>query len=279
MNGYTWRIDHEARVDLSKFDPGAHGGLEREEAVARTTELGAELADLTDLLFEASKHGLLIVLQGRDTSGKDGMIRCLLSHINAQSCRVVPFKVPTAEELAHDFLWRIHACTPARGSIAIFNRSHYEDVLVARVHELAGDREIEARYGQIRHFEDLLVYSGTIICKFMLHISPEEQRHRLLDREKDAEKAWKLAVGDWQERERWDDYTAAYERALGECGRETAAWHVVPANHKWFRDLAVVDTLVHALRPYRDGWLETLGALGHTRKAELAAYRAEHPGV
>jgi PPK2 family polyphosphate:nucleotide phosphotransferase len=263
------------RIRLKDYDPGDHGGLKREEAQEKTAELGAEMGELHDLLFAAGQNALLIVLQGRDTSGKDGLIRHLLQYINAQSARVVPFKVPTAGELAHDFLWRIHCETPARGSIAIFNRSHYEDVLVVRVHNIVPEEVWRRRYDHINHFESLLRDANTILVKFYLHINKEEQEQRLLDREKDATKAWKLAVGDWKERELWDRYTEAYEEALSRCSPEHAPWYVVPANHKWFRDLAVTERIVETLRPYRKAWTEHLEKIGATAKAELEAYREQ----
>jgi PPK2 family polyphosphate:nucleotide phosphotransferase len=235
------------------------------------------MTELFDLLFYAGKHSLLIVLQGRDTSGKDGTIRSLLSYSNAQSCRVIPFKVPTPEEVAHDFLWRVHQQTPGRGSIAIFNRSHYEDVLVARVHKLVPDPVWKRRYDHIDNFERLLLDADTILLKFYLHISRDEQEQRLLEREKETEKAWKLNVGDWKERELWDDYTRAYEDALNKCASPDAPWYVIPANHKWFRNLAVTEAVVTALQPYRKEWLAHLDRIGAAAKAELEAYRAHHP--
>jgi PPK2 family polyphosphate:nucleotide phosphotransferase len=270
---YTEPVEGGKTIRLAKVDPSEHGGIAKDEALRKADELGVEMGQLHDLLFEAGTHGLLIVLQGRDTSGKDGMIRHLLKYVNAQSCRVVPFKVPTAEELAHDFLWRVHMHTPAHGSIALFNRSHYEDVLVARVHKLVDESVWKRRYDHINAFEANLADAGTIIVKFYLHISKDEQEKRLLQREKETEKAWKLSVGDWQEREYWDDYTAAYEDALGRCSTKRAPWFIVPANHKWYRDLAVTERLVETLRPYRAEWLERLEKVGQTARKELDAYR------
>lgn len=272
---YAHRVDDGKPVRLHDHDPDAHGGLTQEEAQAQTRALGEELARLDDLLYYAGQTALLIVLQGRDTSGKDGVIRHLLNFINAQSCRVVPFKVPTLEELAHDFLWRVHAQTPARGHIVIFNRSHYEDVLVVRVHELVPERVWRGRYDHINAFENLLADSQTILLKFYLHISKEEQEQRLLEREKETEKAWKLSVQDWKERERWDRYMEAYEDALSKCSAPHAPWHIVPANHKWFRNLAVTEAIVEALRPYRKSWMDYLEKIGEAAKQELEAYRRE----
>jgi PPK2 family polyphosphate:nucleotide phosphotransferase len=186
---------------------------------------------------------------------------------------VASFKVPTEEELAHDFLWRVHARTPAAGYIKIFNRSHYEDVLVARVHKLAPKKVWRGRYEHINHFERLLADAGTIILKFYLHISREEQEERLLAREQDATKFWKLSAGDWKERELWDDYTAAYEDAISRCSAEHAPWHVVPADRKWFRNLAVAEALRDALHPYRKGWLQALEEVGRRELEAIEEHR------
>ncbi|MFN8219670.1 MAG: PPK2 family polyphosphate kinase [Fimbriimonadales bacterium] len=261
-------------VDLGKLPTKVDGGIEKAQGEQRTQELGKELAELLDLLYYAGKRGLLIVLQGRDTAGKDGTIRTLLSFANVQSCRVAPFKVPTEKELAHDFLWRCHLQTPEKGETVVFNRSHYEDVLVVRVHELAPEQVWKRRYGHINAFEQLLVDSGTIVLKFFLHISKDEQKERLLAREQEVEKSWKLSAGDWKEREFWDAYTVAYEDAISKCSTEDAPWYVVPADHKWYRDLVVTQTIVDHLKAYKDEWLADLEELGKERKVELAAYRA-----
>lgn len=261
-------------LHLRDIRPNEDGGLTRPQAAALVEQLGAELADLADLLFYAGQNALLVVLQGRDTAGKDGLIRRILQYVNAQSCRVVPFKTPTETELSHDFLWRVHAQTPGRGSIALFNRSHYEDVLIVRVRDLAPKHVWQRRYDHINAFEALLLDSDTLIVKMMLHISKDEQKERLLDREKEPEKSWKLNVGDWQEREYWDAYTEAYEEMLSRCSAKRAPWHVVPADRKWFRDLAALECIVEALRPHRVGWEERLKALGKERRQELEAFRA-----
>lgn len=247
--------------------------LEREDALAQTEALGEELSDLLELLFAAGTHALLVVFQGRDAGGKDGAIRRLLEFTNVQSTRVTPFKVPTPLEASHDFLWRVHQVAPAKGSIALFNRSHYEDVIAARVHRLFPEQIWSARYEHINAFERLLHDSGTLIVKFFLHISREEQEQRLLERERETEKAWKLNVGDWRERELWDETTAAYEDALTKCAKEHAPWWVVPADRKWFRDLCVFEALVRQLRPHRHVWMESLEETGRRAKADLEAYR------
>lgn len=270
----THRIDPGKKAALSSIDPQDDSGLTREDAEPRVEALGRELTDLQELLYAAGQHGLLIVLQGRDTAGKDGTIRHLLNFMNAQGTAIAPFKVPTPKEIAHDFLWRVHMVTPGKGESVIFNRSHYEDVLVVRVHDLAPKDVWSQRYEHINRFEKLLADSNTIVLKFMLHISKEEQEERLLAREQDTAKAWKLAVRDWQEREFWDAYTDAYEDALTKCSTDHAPWQVVPANKKWFRNLAITETIVETLRPYRDGWVERLEMIGEKAKAELAAYRS-----
>lgn len=271
---YAHRIKPGTKVSLADFDPNADGGLDKEEGTRRADELGREFGELEDLLFEAGTHSLLLILQGMDTSGKDGTIRHLLGYANVQSCRVSPFKVPTPEELAHDFLWRVHEKTPGHGEIAIFNRSHYEDVLVVRVHEIVPESVWSKRYEHINAFERLLVDANTIVLKFMLLIDKDEQERRLLDREQEVQKAWKLSVGDWKEREFWNRYRDAYEAALSRCSTDDAPWYVVPANRKWFRNLAVTEAVVDRLRAYQKDWLEQLEAVGKKAKAELEAYRA-----
>lgn len=271
--GYAYRLDGQRRIKLDEFDPRDDAGLAREQAEKQTTKLIEELIDLQELLYAAQQQSVLVVLQGRDTSGKDGTIRHVAGPLNSQGCTVASFKVPTEEELAHDFLWRVHAQTPRTGQIKIFNRSHYEDVLVVRAHKLVPETVWRPRYESIKAFERLLTGSSTIILKFYLHISKAEQKKRLLDREKDPTKSWKLAVGDWQEREFWDDYTVAYEDALNHCSTKDAPWFIVPADRKWFRNLAVAEALRDALLPFKKGWLESLEKIGREKRQAIAAYR------
>jgi PPK2 family polyphosphate:nucleotide phosphotransferase len=238
---------------------------------AESKAFEARLARQQELLFGAGSHSVLIVLQGMDTAGKDGTIKQVMSAINPTGCHVWSFKVPTADELAHDFLWRIHRRTPERGMMAIFNRSHYEDVLVPRVHKLAPRAVWQARYGEINAFEQMLTNNGVIVLKFFLHISKDEQKRRLLAREQESNKSWKLAVGDWQERAFWSEYTAAYEDALARCGTSWAPWHIVPADAKWYRNYAVARTIVERLEPYERGWERTLVDVGKQRLRELEA--------
>lgn len=267
---YAIKVAPGSTLSLRAIDTRAPKHIERDEAEARFAALALELADLEDLLYAAQRHAVLIVLQGLDTSGKDGTIRKVFREVDPIGCRAVSFKVPTAEELAHDFLWRVHRQTPAKGEMVIFNRSHYEDVLVARVHELVPETVWRTRYDHINAFERLLAESGTIILKFYLHISKEEQEARLLERERDVEKAWKLSASDWIERRSWDAYRVAYEDALMRCSTSWAPWYVVPADQKWFRNLAVAETIVSRLRPLRTEWLKELEARG---RAELQAIR------
>jgi PPK2 family polyphosphate:nucleotide phosphotransferase len=267
---YAVKIKPGAKVDLAKIDPDTDGGLTREVGEAAFEPLAKELGELQELMYAAQTQSLLVVLQGLDTSGKDGAIRNVFKDVNPQGCRVTPFKVPTELELRHDFLWRIHQHAPERGLIGVFNRSHYEDVLVVRVHELAPESVWRPRYEHINAFERLLTDSSTLVVKFYLHISKEEQEKRLLARERDVEKAWKLSADDWIERRAWEHYIEAYQDAISKCSTATAPWHVVPANRKWFRNLAITQVLVEMLRPQREGWLKELKARG---EAELKAIR------
>lgn len=267
-------LDRPQSLDLKKLTTKAPEDATKEEIQAETKRLADRLEELFDLLYFAGQQSLLIVLQGMDTSGKDGSIRRILKSTHAQSVNVASFKVPTPEELAHDFLWRCHKETPGVGEITIFNRSHYEDVLVVRVHDLVPEKTWRARYDQINDWERMLAANRTIILKFFLHISKEEQEERLLAREEEVTKAWKLSVGDWKERRLWDDYQQAYADALGKCAAPGAPWFVVPADKKWYRDYLVVRTIVEALEPYEKGWLDELEKVGAEAKAELAAFRA-----
>ncbi len=271
---YAIKLDKEHKVDLDHYDPDDTGDIQKDPGKVGAAQLGEELCDLQQWLYAAQKHSVLIVLQGLDTAGKDGTISHVMSSVNPQGCDVASFKIPTPLEEAHDFLWRVHQKTPARGMMTIFNRSHYEDVLVTRVHGLIKKNIWEARYEEIKNFEKLLADNDTIIMKFFLHITKKEQEERLLAREKDEEKAWKLSPGDWEERQFWEKYTAAYEDTLRATSTKTAPWYIVPANHKWFRNLAIATALVETLRPYKDDWQEALKKLGEERKAELQQMRA-----
>jgi PPK2 family polyphosphate:nucleotide phosphotransferase len=220
---------------LSEVDPGANG-YAKDDAKARVLELNARLEELQELLWADGRHKLLLVIQARDTGGKDSTIRRVFDGVDPSGVRVANFKAPSHEDLAHDYLWRVHRQTPRDGEIVIFNRSHYEDVLVVRVRRLVPEQRWRRRYRHIREFERLLADEGTTIVKLFLHISKEEQRTRLQERVDDPAKHWKLTHGDLSERELWDDYMVAIEDALRETATERAPWYVIPANRKWYRD-------------------------------------------
>ena len=240
------RVRPGSHVDLSHIDPRETYGR-KEEALAGLQDNVGLLASLQDRLYAGAKHAVLVVLQGMDTAGKDGTIKHVMTGLNPQGVMVAPFKVPTPEEAAHDFLWRVHRQTPAKGTVSIFNRSHYEQVLVVRVHGLEPEESWRRHYDQINEFERSLVENGTTILKFFLHVSKDEQRQRLQDRVDTPEKRWKFRRADLEERKHWDDYQRAYEDALSKCSTEVAPWYVVPADHNWFRNYAVAEILADAL--------------------------------
>ena len=268
---HDYKIATPQTIALADHDPDETGGLEHADAESQIPKLQQRLEHLQELHYAAQRQSVLIVLQGLDTSGKDGTIKHVMSGINPLGCMAYSFKVPTPEEASHDFLWRVHRQAPARGMIAIFNRSHYEDVLVARVHNLVPPDIWRKRYTQINHFEYMLAQNDTLILKFFLHISKGEQKRRLLDREKDADKAWKLSAADWTERQHWDAYTAAYQDALGRCSTEWAPWYIVPANKKWYRNHFIARTIVEQLERYERQWVAELEERG---RQELTAVRA-----
>lgn len=238
-----------SRIKLRDIDPGYHDHHEsHEEAAPEIQSHIKKIDELQYLMYAERKHSLLIVLQGLDASGKDGVIRHILSGMNPSGCRVTAFKQPTPEELDHDFLWRIHPHTPARGEVAIFNRSHYEDVLIARVHKLAARSFWSKRYDRINDFErQLSVENGTTILKFLLYISKREQLARFQQRLEDPARQWKISESDYTERNYWPDYMQAFEDMLRKTSTNYAPWYVIPANHKWFRNLAVSYIVRHSL--------------------------------
>jgi PPK2 family polyphosphate:nucleotide phosphotransferase len=263
----------EVRLDDVSCEPPR--GITKEKAQQRLEALGEEMFSLQDALWGSKVNSVLVVLQGRDSAGKDGAIKHVAGYLNPRGVNVVSFAAPTLEERQHDFLWRVHKHAPRLGEFAIFNRSHYEDVLVVRVRSLAPRRVWKERYGHIADFEELLAEHGAIVLKFFLHISKKEQKERLLEREKSPETAWKLNPNDWVERDYWDDYTEAYEDAISKTAAPHAPWIVVPANAKWYRNLVVAQAVVDALRKHRKGWRKTLDRMGREGRAGLAAYRAE----
>jgi PPK2 family polyphosphate:nucleotide phosphotransferase len=266
------RLDQKIRLDEVSTRPPKD--IDRDEAEGMFEKLSGEAFEFQDLMWGARTHSVLIVLQGLDTAGKDGAIKHVAGCLNPRGISVVSFGVPTKEELEHDFLWRVHRHTPRKGEVALFNRSHYEDVLVVRVNKLVPESLWRERYGHIRDFEELLAEHDTIILKFFLHISKSEQEQRLLERERDPQKAWKLNAGDWRTREKWDEYTQAYEEAFRRCSTPQSPWHIVPADSKWFRNFAILSTVVETLRPYRKLWNKKLEEIGEKGMAELREYRA-----
>jgi len=235
------------KIHLDDLDPDDTHGRTREQAEAVVDKNHERLFKLQSALYAENRRALLIILQGMDTSGKDGVIRHVMRGVNPQGCEVHSFKAPSEEERDHDYLWRIHNAVPARGDIGIFNRSHYEDVLVVRVKDLAPRHVWKKRYDQINDFESLLRHEGVTVVKFFLHISKKEQRERLQKRLADPAKNWKFNPNDLSERKRWDAYMNAYEAALTKTSHKHAPWYVIPANKKWFRDLAVSEILLHTL--------------------------------
>jgi PPK2 family polyphosphate:nucleotide phosphotransferase len=243
-----YRVRPGSCVELSGANADDMAGYSKDHKTERQLkQVLSRLDEIQRLLYAEKKHALLIVLQGLDTSGKDGTIRHVMSGVSPEGCQVSAFKAPTEEERAHDFLWRVHKAAPRLGDIGIFNRSHYEDVLVVRVHNLVPKDVWSRRYDEINQFEKFLTENGTVILKFYLHISKKEQKKRLESRIHDASKNWKLSADDFKERTYWNQYQAAYEDALAKCSTERCPWFIIPANHKWFRNLAVSQIVLKTL--------------------------------
>jgi PPK2 family polyphosphate:nucleotide phosphotransferase len=235
-------------IRLDDSDARAHGDVKKGEALARATDKQIQrISDCQRVLYADGRHAILIVLQGRDASGKDGTIRKVFTAVNPQGCNVASFKAPTDHERLHDYLWRVHSQVPPRGMIGIFNRSHYEDILMPRVHGLLPKKVWSSRYGQINDFEEMLAENGVMILKFFLHISRDEQKKRLMERLHDPEKNWKFRLGDLDDRKQWDDFTKAYRGILLHTSRKWAPWYVVPADDKGLRDWLVARTIADAL--------------------------------
>lgn len=250
MNYYKeFRIAPGSRVRLKDFDPQfADKCLKKKTALAKIEELQQRMDDLQFRLYAEQKHSLLICLQAPDAGGKDGVIRQVVGSMNPQGCHVVGFKRPSQEELAHDFLWRIERRTPRRGEVVVFNRSHYEDLLIVRVHELVPKKVWSRRYQQINEFEERLTANGTHILKFFLHISPEEQLRRFKIRLDDPARHWEISEADYTEREYWTDYEKAYEDVLSKCSTDAAPWFVIPSEHELFRNLAISQIIVETMQ-------------------------------
>ncbi len=248
------RVEPGSKVRLARFDPSDTHGHAKQDSEKELAAGLVRLQGLQDRLWAEAKHPVLVVLQGIDAAGKDGTVHHVMSAFSPQGCPVTDFKVPSPLEMSHDYLWRVHQHTPGKGEIAIFNRSHYEDVLVVRVHELVPKGTWRRRYAQINDWERLLVEEGTTVVKFFLLIDRDEQRRRFQDRYADPTKRWKFKMGDLAERARWDDYTRAFEDALGKCSTAAAPWYVIPANKNWFRNLAVAEILGDVLEELRPAY-------------------------
>jgi PPK2 family polyphosphate:nucleotide phosphotransferase len=247
MNDY--RVTGSKKIRLSDYDPDdVHLAPSKADAKKKSAALQEKLAELQELVFAGHERKVLILLQGMDASGKDGTIRHVMGGFNPQGVRVVSFGKPTDVELDHDYLWRVHHQVPGKGEVVVFNRSHYEDVLIVRVRGLVPESDWQKRYAQINDFERMLTETGTLLLKFFLHISKDEQRKRLQERVDDPTKRWKFQHGDLEERKLWSEYERAYEEALMKCSTAYAPWHVVPANQKWYRNYVVSSIVVDTLK-------------------------------
>ncbi|HQC21003.1 MAG TPA: polyphosphate kinase 2 family protein [Anaerolineaceae bacterium] len=250
MDDETYRVPVKGKIKLKDYDPNDSRLFEgnKKDSKEALLKLNTELAALQEQLYAEGKHRLLIVLQAMDTGGKDGVIRAVFEGVNPQGVKVASFKVPTPVELSHDYLWRVHQQTPGKGEMVIFNRSHYEDVLVVRVHQLVPEEVWSRRYQHIREFERLLADEGTTILKFYLHIDLQEQAQRFLARVEDPTKQWKFNPGDLDERERWEEYMKAYEDMLNQTSTDWAPWYIIPANKKWYRNWLISKIVIKTLK-------------------------------
>jgi len=250
MDDETYRVPVKGKIKLKDYDPNDSRLFDgnKKDSKEALLKLNTELAALQEQLFAEGKHRLLIVLQAMDTGGKDGVIRAVFEGVNPQGVKVASFKVPTPVELSHDYLWRVHQQTPGKGEMVIFNRSHYEDVLVVRVHQLVPEEVWSRRYQHIREFERLLADEGTTILKFYLHIDLQEQAQRFLARVEDPTKQWKFNPGDLDERERWEEYMKAYEDMLNQTSTDWAPWYIIPANKKWYRNWLISKIVIKTLK-------------------------------
>ena len=267
-----FKVQPGTKVKLKDIDPSFKDRhKDHKEAAEEIERYQEKIRELQELLYADGRHSLLICLQGMDTGGKDGTINHVLAAMNPQGCRVTAFKQPTAKELAHDFLWRIYPAVPAQGEVVIFNRSHYEDVLIVRVHNLVPKAVWSRRYDQINAFEKGLVEDDTHILKFYLHISQEEQLRRFKERLDDPAKQWKISESDYKERDFWKEYISAYEEALSRCSTEHAPWFVIPSDHKWFRNLAISRIVVEHLEGLKLRFPPPSVDIEHIRKEYHAA--------
>ena len=238
---------HGKKFHIADYNPGFDAGMDKEATRAEVASLAVRVDELQNVLYAAKSHAMLIVIQGIDTSGKDGVVKDVFSVTGPIGCGMVSFGVPSAEELAHDYFWRYRKETPRRGHITVFNRSYYESVVVERVKGLAPEQVWKRRYGEINDFEKFMTDNGTAILKFFLHISKDEQRERLQERVDNPKKHWKFNLSDLEERKLWDDYQKAYEDMVDRCNTEHAPWHVVPADRNWYRNLVVARAIVEKL--------------------------------
>jgi PPK2 family polyphosphate:nucleotide phosphotransferase len=274
-----FRVDPGDKLRMNKLDPAYKGKhASKAEAEQETENYRQKLARQQAVLYAEHKHSILVVLQALDAGGKDGTVNHVFSALNPQGARVAGFKQPTPAELAHDFLWRVHPLAPARGEIAIFNRSHYEDVLVTRVHKLIDKATWTERYQRIHDFEALLVENGTTILKFFLHISKEEQLQRFAQRLDDPARNWKISESDYSERALWDDYVEAFEDAMQATSTREAPWYVIPSNHKWFRNLAVSQIMADTMADLRLAFPAPSVNLADIRRKYHAAVKEEKDG-
>lgn len=274
-----FRVKPDKKLRLKDIDPAFKGKHETEQdAAVEIDHYRQKMAKLQAVLYAEKKHSVLVVLQALDAAGKDGTVNHVLSVLNPQGATAIGFKQPTPDELAHDFLWRVHPHAPAKGQIAIFNRSHYEDVLVTRVHKLIDQETCKARYHRIRQFEDLLIENGTTILKFYLHISKDAQLARFEERLDDPARNWKISESDYTERNYWDDYVSAFEDAMMATSTKDSPWFVIPANHKWFRNLAISQIIAEAMEDLDMSYPKPTVDLAEIRRKYHAAEHEEKEG-
>ena len=267
-------IDGSRFVPLDSIDPADDGGLTQQAAEERLAPLSRELLELQQLMYAAETNGVLVILQGMDAAGKDVTIQNVFSVATPEAIKVKHFTSMTEEEEAHDFLWRAHAHVPERGQLAIFDRSYYEQVVLPQVDDETTPEATRERCEDVKAFEQIIRNGGLIVVKFFLHVSNEEQERRLVERMESLETAWKISPNDWIARRSWDAYMQAYEHTMNETATQEAPWYLIPADHQWFHNLVIAETLVERLRPYRDAWVEARDRIG---KQKQAAARKEAP--
>jgi PPK2 family polyphosphate:nucleotide phosphotransferase len=274
-----FRVKPDEKLRLKDIDPAFRGKHETEqEASVEIDHYRQKMAKLQAVLYAEKKHSVLVVLQALDAAGKDGTVNHVLSVLNPQGATAIGFKQPTPNELEHDFLWRVHPHAPGKGQVAIFNRSHYEDVLVTRVHKMIDEKTCKERYHRIREFEEMLIENGTTILKFYLHISKDEQLARFEERLEDPARNWKISESDYTERNYWDDYVSAFEDAMMATSTKDSPWFVIPANHKWFRNLAVSQIIAESMEGLDMSFPKPTVDLAEIRRKYHAAARQEKEG-